>query len=132
MQSRLGCGHPGTPCQEPPSRPLRASLGDTCQVLSGGMLSSMAAALPPPECVLCHRSDTSLDGCGPMLQVDGVCAHVHCLVSSPRLPAPFPKPLPGTWSPQDCVIPSALLAGCHLLLLRCQHSLPTTVPISLP
>ncbi|XP_071898580.1 PHD finger protein 7-like isoform X2 [Anas platyrhynchos] len=31
------------------------------------------------ECVLCHRSDTSLDGCGPMLQVDGVCAHVHCL-----------------------------------------------------
>eukprot|EP00075_Anas_platyrhynchos_P031189 XP_027320442.1 PHD finger protein 7-like [Anas platyrhynchos] len=31
------------------------------------------------ECVLCHRSDTSLDGCGPMLKVDGVCAHVHCL-----------------------------------------------------
>ncbi|XP_032049130.1 PHD finger protein 7-like [Aythya fuligula] len=39
----------------------------------------MAAALPPPECVLCHRSDTSLDGCGPMQQVDGVCAHVNCL-----------------------------------------------------
>ncbi|XP_068548474.1 PHD finger protein 7-like [Anas acuta] len=39
----------------------------------------MAAALPPPECVLCHRSDTSLDGCGLMLKVDGVCAHVHCL-----------------------------------------------------
>uniref|UniRef100_U3IJN3 PHD-type domain-containing protein n=1 Tax=Anas platyrhynchos platyrhynchos TaxID=8840 RepID=U3IJN3_ANAPP len=70
------------------------------------MLSSMAAALPPPECVLCHRSDTSLDGCGLMLKVDGVCAHVHCLVSSPRLPAPFPEPLPGTWSPQACVIPS--------------------------
>eukprot|EP00075_Anas_platyrhynchos_P030955 XP_027320208.1 uncharacterized protein LOC113844471 isoform X2 [Anas platyrhynchos] len=31
------------------------------------------------ECVLCHRSDTSLDGCGLMLKVDGVCAHVHCL-----------------------------------------------------
>nr|XP_038039660.1 PHD finger protein 7-like [Anas platyrhynchos] len=40
----------------------------------------MAAALPPPECVLCHCSDTSLDGCGPMLKVDGVCAHVHCLL----------------------------------------------------
>uniref|UniRef100_A0A8B9SLJ6 G2/M phase-specific E3 ubiquitin-protein ligase n=1 Tax=Anas platyrhynchos TaxID=8839 RepID=A0A8B9SLJ6_ANAPL len=55
------------------------------------MLSSMAAALPPPECVLCHRSDTSLDGCGPMLQVDGVCAHVHCLVSSPRLPGLYQR-----------------------------------------
>lgn len=102
------------------------------EVLSGGTLAPMAAALPPPERMLCRRSDSHMDGCGPMEQVDGVCAHVFCLVSSPRLPAPFPDPLTGTWSPQDCVIPTAVLAGCHLLLLRSQHSLPTMVPISLP
>nr|XP_047933263.1 PHD finger protein 7-like [Anser cygnoides] len=31
------------------------------------------------ERMLCRRSDSHMDGCGPMEQVDGVCAHVFCL-----------------------------------------------------
>ncbi|XP_035190670.1 PHD finger protein 7-like [Oxyura jamaicensis] len=89
LRTPWGCAEPlwlGTPGDALPGAPDQALAGipwgdlpGPQGVLSGGMPAPIAAALPPPECVLCRRSDSPMDGCGPMQQVDGVCAHVFCL-----------------------------------------------------
>uniref|UniRef100_A0A8C6IPH5 Uncharacterized protein n=1 Tax=Melopsittacus undulatus TaxID=13146 RepID=A0A8C6IPH5_MELUD len=43
---------------------------------------SVAFALPPPACMLCHRTESDMDICGPRLNLPCISAHRFCLVSS--------------------------------------------------
>uniref|UniRef100_A0A8C8B5H9 G2/M phase-specific E3 ubiquitin-protein ligase n=1 Tax=Otus sunia TaxID=257818 RepID=A0A8C8B5H9_9STRI len=45
-----------------------------------------AFALSLPACVLCGRAAADPDLCGRKLEKQGLCAHLFCLVSAPRLP----------------------------------------------
>uniref|UniRef100_A0A8D0F0N2 Uncharacterized protein n=1 Tax=Strix occidentalis caurina TaxID=311401 RepID=A0A8D0F0N2_STROC len=66
----------------------------------------LAFALSPPACVLCGRAAADPDLCGHKLEKQGLCAHLFCLVSAPRLPPACPQALPSsaTLSSSQCFV----------------------------